>query len=51
MKNIEKRIANEAKQYPKKFWNYVNQRTKHKENIPKLYKDMTNKTTFTENIK
>jgi hypothetical protein len=43
IRNIEKKIAKDAKQHPKKFWNYVNQKTKNKENIPKLYKDIRNK--------
>ena len=35
-KNFEKNIAGQAKSNPKKFWNYVNNKTKVRSAIPDL---------------
>ena len=41
--NKEKSIAKDAKQNPKKFWNYVNNKTKTKPGIPNLQKSQDDK--------
>ena len=39
---LEKDIAHEVKNNPKRFWNYVKSRTKIKARIPDLFKDVKN---------
>ena len=46
-KNIEKDIAKQAKTNPKRFWNYVNSKTKTRQGISQL--QMPDKKTMTEN--
>ena len=41
IKNHEKNIASSVKVNPKKFWNYVQSKSKTKSTIPDLYKDET----------
>ena len=36
-KNVEKNVARKAKSNPKKFWQYVNSKTKSKPSIPDLF--------------
>ena len=41
-RDVEKDIAQQVKENPKKFWNYVKSRTKVKGRIPDLYKNGKN---------